>query len=225
MNRTHISTRWFSILSGVSGIVGVAMLTVSFNINPGPPPYASSAELIRFAENHAGGILWGAWLQALGPVFIVLFAFALVRLAGAMQRVSGWMTMFGAMTLMTVSLIEITFYIGTMYEDPAVLPSVSLRFIYAVQHLFFVVAAPALFFPLGFVLVSSRILPRIFGYLALVLAGVFGIVGVYSLPLLRLPDGVTALGAIQPFWWLAASITLIVRSGRIADNGALESSR
>jgi hypothetical protein len=128
------------------------------------------------------------------------------------------MTMFGAMTLMTVSLIEIAFYFGTMFDDPAVLPAVSLRLIYAVQHLFFMVAAPALFFPLGLVLIGSRVLPRIFGYLALVLAVVFAGVGVYSLPLLRLPEQVTALGAIQPLWWLAAAIALIVRSGKIADS-------
>ena len=45
------------------------------------------------------------------------------------------MTFFGATILMTVSLIEITFYISALNLDPAMMPSISLRLIYAVQHL------------------------------------------------------------------------------------------
>src|SRR5271167_5024596 len=76
-----------------------------------------------------------------------LFAFSLVHLAGATQRLAGWMTFFGATILMTVSLIEITFYISALHPDPATMPSISLIFISAVQHLYFIVAAPALFLP------------------------------------------------------------------------------
>jgi len=52
----------------------------SFAINNGPPPGASSAELVKFGQQNYATILWGAWLQAIGPVLIVLFAFALVPL-------------------------------------------------------------------------------------------------------------------------------------------------
>ena len=115
----------------------------------------------------------GSLVQAVGPVLIVLFAFALVHLSGATQRLAGWMTFFGATILMTVSLIEITFYFGALNPEPAVMPSVGLRLIYAVQHLYFIVAAPTLFLPPGIVLLNSRVLPRIFGHLALILATVF----------------------------------------------------
>jgi hypothetical protein len=70
--------------------------------------------LVKFGQQHSATILWGAWFQAVGPVLIVLFAFALVHLAGATQRLAGWMTFFGATILMTVSLIEITFYISAL---------------------------------------------------------------------------------------------------------------
>src|SRR5580704_16342740 len=162
--------RSFCILSGLSGVTGVVLLIVSFAINSGPPPGATSADLVRFGQQNHANILWGAWLQAVGPVLIVLFAFALVHLAGATHRLAGWMTFFGATVLMTVSLIEITFYISALSPDPAIMPFVSLRLISAVQHLFFIVAAPTLFLPLGIALVSSSILPRLFGYLALLLA-------------------------------------------------------
>lgn len=188
------------------------LILVSFVINPGAPPNATSAELVRFGQEHHSTVLWGAWLQAVGPVFIVLFAFALVHLAGAAGRLAGWMTLFGATVLMTVSLIEITFYISALSPDPAVMPFISLKFISAVQHLYFIVAAPVLFLPLGIVLITSRVLPRLFGYLALALAAAFAALGIIYLQTFALPGPVQAFGGVQALWWLAAAITLMVRS-------------
>ena len=188
------------------------MLGMSFAINSGPPPDPSSIELIKFGQQHYSHILWGAWLQAVGPVLIVVFAFALVHLAGANQRLAGWMTLFGASVLMMVSLIEITFYIGALNPDPVTMPSISLRLIYAVQHLYFIAAAPALFLPLGIVLVTSSVLPRVFGYLALLLAAGFAILGIMYLMSPILPTPVTALAGVQALWWLAAAIALVARA-------------
>ena len=210
--------RSFCVLSGLSGVTGVVLLIVSFAINDGPPPAATSAELIKFGQQNYSNILWGAWMQAVGPVLIMLFAFALVHLAGATQRLVGWMTLFGATVLMTVSLIEVTFYISALNPDPAMMPSISLKLISAVQHLYFIVAAPSLFLPLGIVLVSSRILPRLFGYLALLLAASFAALGIIFMLRLTLPDAVTAFGGVQALWWLAAAITLMIRSGRISNS-------
>jgi hypothetical protein len=217
MDKSLKFKRSFCILSGLSGVAGVVLLIVSFAINSGPPPDATSADLVKFGQQNYANILWGAWMQAVGPVLIVLFAFALVHLAGARQRLVGWMTFFGATILMTVSLIEVTFYISALNPDPAMMSSISLKLISAVQHLYFIVAAPALFLPLSIVLVSSPILPRLFGYLALILATAFAALGVIFLLRLTLPDAVTAFGGVQALWWLAAAITLIVRSGRIAN--------
>ena len=218
MTKNLSSKRAFCILSGLSGVVGVGLISLSFNINPGPPPGASSAELLKFGQQYYASILWGAWLQAVGPVLIVLFAFSLVHLAGAMQRLSGWMTFFGATTLMTVSLIEITFYISALHPDPPMMPFISLELISAVQHLYFIVAAPSLFLPLGIVLVGSRILPRLLGYLALLLATAFAAIGLIFLLILTLPAKVTAFAGVQALWWLGAAITVIVRSGTIANS-------
>ena len=120
------------------------------------PSFPPSGEAANYAH-----ILWGAWMQAVGPVLIVLFAFSLVHLAGATQRLSGWMTFFGAAILMTVSLVEIAFYISALHADPATMPYINLVLISAVQHLYFIVAAPSLFLPLGIVLLRSTVLPRL----------------------------------------------------------------
>ena len=159
-------------------------------------------------------------MQAVGPVLIVLFAFVLVHLSGATQRLSGWMTFFGATILMTVSLIEITFYISALYRDPVMMASMSLNLISAVQHLYFIVAAPALFLPLGIVLLRSRVLPKLLGYLALVLAAIFAALGVIFLLRLTLPGAVTAFGAVQALWWLAAAVALIARNRKFREDFA-----
>jgi hypothetical protein len=209
-----MSTKLVSILAAISGLLGAVMLIMSFSINPGPPSNATSAQLIAFGNQNFTSILWGAWLQAVGPVFIVFFALTIVSLAGATTRVAGWMTIFGATTLMTVSLIEIVFYISTLYSDPATMPLISLELIRAVQHLYFIVAAPAFFLPLGMVILSSDVLPRLLGYLALVLGAAFAIAGVVTLLSLSVPVVVQAAASIQVVWWVAAAITLIVRMGK-----------
>jgi hypothetical protein len=142
-------------------------------------------------------------------------------LAGAAQRFAGWMTLWGATVLMTVNLIEITFYISALFPDPTMMPSISLKVIYAVQHLYFILAAPALFLPLGIVLVNSRVLPRLFGYLAIALAIAFACLGIIFLLNLTLPSAVTTFAAVQALWWLAAAITLIVCGGK-TPNSAVE---
>ena len=208
------------IFSGLAGVIGVVLLGLSFAINAGPPPNATTAELMKFGHDQYANILWGAWMQAVGPVLIVFFAFALVHLAGATQRMAGWMTFFGATILMTVSLVEITFYISALHTDPATMPYISLVLISAVQHLYFIVAAPGLFLPLGVVLLRSAVLPRPFGYFALTLAAAFAALGAAYMLRLTLPGYVTGFAGVQALWWLAASIALIARSGAVATSQA-----
>src|SRR6516165_1312289 len=129
-------TRRAAVWAAVSGLVGTCMIGISFAINPGPPAGASGAQITAFGQQHHDAILWGAWLQAVGPVLIAVFALAIVFLAGATTRLAGWMTLFGTAALMTVSLIEITGYIGTLQTSPATMGLTSLALIYSVQHLY-----------------------------------------------------------------------------------------
>lgn len=220
MSQNSDSKQKFCIFSGLAGLIGVALLGLSFAINNGPPSNATSAELLKFAHDNYAKILWGAWMQTVGPVLIVLFAFSLVHLAGATQRLAGWMTFFGATILMTVSLVEITFYISALHADPATMPYISLVLISAVQHLYFIVAAPSLFLPLGIVLLRSAVLPRLFGCLALALAAIFVTLGAVYMLRLTLPGFVLAFGGVQALWWLAAAVTLIARSASFSTSRA-----
>lgn len=207
-------TRLFRILSAVTCIIGIILLNVSFSY-PGPPLNPTSAQIAAFASQHLASTLKGAWLQAIGMLFILLFGFALVCEARATTRLAGWMTFFGSSILMMVSLIEIVFYYGLLYTDPATTGLISNNLIHAVQHLYFIIAGAALFAPLGIVIIISRVLPRVFGYLSLVLAAAFAILGIVFLDSLVLPVLVQAFASVQALWWLAAAIAMIVQAARM----------
>jgi len=212
-------TRRFRILSALCGILGVAMVMVSFNLNPGPPANASIAQVMVWGRQYLDSIMLGAWLQAGGSFLSVVFAVAIVHMAGATTRFWGAMTVFGGIVLVGVSLLEVTFYIDAAQggvSGNTTTVSVSLDLITTVQRLFPILAAPALFFPLGAVILDSRVLPPVLGYLSLILGGAFAISGVVYLfaPILAV---VVALSIIQGVWFLAAAITLLVRTLRASD--------
>ncbi len=107
-------------------------------------------------------------------------------------------------------------------NNPAAMGLISLALIHSVQHLYFIVGAPALFIPLGVVILGSRLLPRVLGYLAIVLGAAFAIAGVVYLFDLTLPVLVQAFASIQVLWWLAAAIMLIVRPQKTSDTPSVK---
>ncbi len=218
--KSIMSERSTAILSGVAGVMGVLMIIESFHINNGPPLDSPDTLFLAYATSHRLRVLWGAWLQAVGPALIIVFALSLVSLSKAFGRVSGVLTVFGAAVLMMTSLLEVTCYIGGLFTNPSELPRIANTLGYAVQHLYFSVAAPALFLPLGLMLLGSSVLPRIFAWLALLLGVSFVVLGLLYIGQLVLPLGVTSFAAVQALWWLLASFALMFRSGRIARDGA-----
>ena len=77
---------------------------------------------------------------------------------------------------------------------------------------YWLMLAPALFLPLGTVLLSPQGLRGIFGYVVLPLAVVFAALGAIFLFTLTLPDAVTVVAGVQAIWLLAAAITLLSRN-------------
>jgi hypothetical protein len=209
-------------LAGLSAILGVLMIGTSFGINTGPPLGASDAQMIAFASTHFRQVMLGSWLQAVGPLLIMAFALTVVHLAGAMNRISGWLTLLGASVLMMVSLAEVIFYICALDAVPASMGQIGNNIGHAIQHLYFIVAAPAVFFPLGAVLSRGRVLPRAFSILAFILGGGFFLIGIRSLSQPILSNAETSFAAIQALWWMAAAIALIARARRIARPELME---
>jgi hypothetical protein len=199
----------FRFLTALCGLLGPIMTITSFVINVAPPANPTVAQLIAFGAIHRNPLLWGSWLQTIGALISVLFTIAIVHLADASGRLSGWMTLFGGLILVMVSIIEVTFYLSAINGNPATTGLISLDLIAAIQHLFPLVAAPAVFLPVGIVIINSRVLPHLFGYLALALGGIFAIAGFVFLfaPILLF---VVILSFLQGVWFLAAAITLLI---------------
>lgn len=213
------SARRLARLSALVGLVGVVMINVSYWINPGPPEAnPTAAQLMAFGATHHAQIVNGAYLQAVGTVFIIAFSLALVHLAGAASRYAGWLTFFGGLILVTTGLIETTFYLFTASAAQASTGFIGFELIHASQRLYFIVAAPAVFLPLGVVILASRAsrpLPCVYGYLAFLLGAVFVLVGIVGL-YLPLQTVIDTLGEVQGVWWLLATVTLLVRPGASA---------
>ena len=79
---------------------------------------------------------------------------------------------------------------------------------------YWLIFAPALFLPLGTVLLSRKVLRGSFGYVVLLLAITFAALGVIFLFTLTLRDAVTVLAGVQAIWWMAAAIRLVARKGK-----------
>jgi len=172
------------------------------------------AQLRDFAVQHHNGIVFGAWLQGIGSLLPVLFAVALVHLAGATHQFAGWITLLAGATILMVSLVEITFYLGAARAAEGgdlTSGTVSNALIEAVQHVFLI--APALLLPLGAVLLGSQVLPRAFAYLALTIGTtlqIFGLVGLFRV-LQPIIDDVLI---VQALWFVAAGVALLMTGER-----------
>jgi hypothetical protein len=198
------------VWTALCGVLGTVTLIGSFFINPGPPPGAAVDQLLDFGRQHYDTILLGGWLQGIGSLLTVLFALALVHLAGATHRFAGWATLLAGAAILLVSLVEVTFYLAAAQAAVAGDPETALlsdALIRAVQHAFLI--APALLLPLGAVLLDSRLLPRGFAYLALALGGVLQVLGLVGL-FAPLQPVIDVILVVQGLWFLGAALTLLV---------------
>ncbi|MGC2303732.1 hypothetical protein [Candidatus Binatus sp.] len=197
------------IVAGLCGIFGAIALVSSFIMNPAPPAEFTVSQLRDFAVQHHNGIVFGAWLQGMGSQLLALFAIALVHLAGATHQFAGWVTLLAGATILMVSLVEITFYLGAVQAAEAgdlTNGTVSNALIKAVQHVFLI--APALLLPVGAVLLGAQILPRVFAYLALAIGAtlqIFGLVGLFGV----LQPVIDDVLIVQAIWFVAAGVAVL----------------
>ena len=205
-------TRLFVALCGG---VGPIVLTASFVMNPSPPAGLTTAQLVAWAAPRAGILLIGGWTQGIGSALVVIFALGLVELgggAGLAGRVSG---LAGAVIL-AVSLVEVTFYLAaaqSILTGDTALGLIANGLTNAVHHVFLI--APALLLPLGAVILTTRVLPRAFGWSGLAIGAVLQTLGVVGLmtPLQPLVDAVLI---VQALWFIAAGAVIAIGGGTLA---------
>lgn len=215
-----IARRPMAATAAALGVAGVVMIALSFMVNDGPPPGTATSALLAFAAAHHLGIVAGAWLQAVGTVTLCAFAVMLVSPPLARPNAGVGFVVLGVAPLVTVCLLEVAFYLTGANAQTTVVGELSVAMIRATQHLYFIIAAPAAFIPLGFVLARSASLPRAFAITALWLGVLFFIVGITTLTEGELPARVTMLASVQAVWWLSAAVAVC----RAARHGNHESS-
>ncbi len=214
------------ILTALCGIVGIAALGYYYSVPfPLPPPNATAEQVMEFATRYHDAILLDAWIQGVGSLLIVTFFVALVSLSSAAHRFAGLMTLLASTVTLTVTLMDVVFAIATVQSLASGHPTtgmISFDFTNVFVHVFPMLPAPVLFLAIGAVLISSRLLPRLFGFLAMALGAAFAVVGFIGL------FNTTALGVTialligQELWIVAAAIALILIRGRSVPVSGVE---
>jgi hypothetical protein len=217
-----MTQRTFTILTAVCGILSFLVLTTSFAINQGPPAGATVEQVLVWGRANAMSVLVGGWMQGIGAVLNVIFILALVRLASAERSFAGILTTYAATIVTAISLVEIAGYISAVLSgqnnDLGSL-AMSLILIKSVQHLYFI-SLPVML-PLGFVVLQSCALPRVFGYLGIAIGGIFFAVGV-ALIFMSSDIILFVVPSLFSLWVLAAAITLLVRRDVTPRNPAVD---
>ncbi len=184
-----MSTRLSSILAAFCGILGVVILGVYYSgvlvpQLPAADPHPTVAQLAALGTQNSSGVFVDAWFLVTGALLSVVFFLALIQLAGAVTRFAGRIMMLASAMLMATVIGESTFTIATaqavLHGHPmSALTIFDLTVVFI--HIFLIGPAPLTFLALGAVLLGSRVLPRVFGYLALALGIVFEILGFVGL--------------------------------------------
>ncbi len=207
--------RW-KILAALCGLLGTAALvayyTAPFTWLPLPAPNATAAQVQAFGSQYHDQILWDTWLQAAGSLLSVVFALALVHLAGASRRFAGRLTLLAGGVVLVLALMEGAFGLGAVQAGANGDPQAALTCFDLTNtfiHIFLI--APSLFLMLGAALWGTRLLPAAFAYLALGLGIAFqalGVLGLFNPTALLI---VIIILIPQELWNVAAAVTLLAR--------------
>jgi len=218
-----MSAQLSRILIALSGILGTVLLGTYFGVGfsiglAQLPPDATMAQVVSVATRYHDAWFLGAWLQATGSLLSVVFFLALVHRAGGAARLAGMLTILGSAVLLAIVLIEGVFTIDLAQaaaNGHQVTSLTSFDIMTVFTYIYPIVPAPVIFLALGTILLGSRLLPRVFGYLALGLGIAFeivGLVGLFTTPILTI-----VVLSLQALWVLAAALTLLVRAGTVSD--------
>ena len=224
-----MSAQLSRVLIALSGILGTVLLGLYFGVgfSTGLAQLSSAAtqtQVVSVATQYR--TLWylGTWLQATGSLLSVVFFLALVQKSGATARLAGLLTTVGSAVLLAVVLIEGVFTIDLAQAAAnghleTSLTSFDLMTVFT--YIYPIVPAPVIFLGLGTILLGSRLLPRVFGFLAFGLGIAFAVVGLIALFTTAILSIVVL--SLQALWVLAAAITLLVSAGTAPDTTGVAS--
>ena len=214
-NKQHI------VLIALCGFIGTVALTLyfsaPFNWMPLPPPDATAEQIFVFGKKYHTAVLIDTWLQQFGTILSVIFALALVQMAGTSRTLAGRLTLLASTVIVSLSLAEGTFALTALqagdngHRDAAV---TCYELTNSFVHIFLL--APSLFFVMGFAIRNTRPLPEIFARTAIILGIFFQILGAIVLFDDNFILIVIAVLMLQNIWTVSASIFLLVKAGNLS---------
>lgn len=192
MSNAYISNRSILIPVAISGILGQCFLSIYFSGILVPRDLVtvltSATQLRDLVTKHRSAIFLDAWLMGIGSFLSVIFYVGLVYISGAIIRFSGLLTIIASAAVLAVALVDVTFMVEA--ANAAILghtdtTNVAFDFIAggseAFDYTFIFGPAPMLLTSIGVVLLRSDIIPRFFGYAAIVVGIMFFIAGLISI--------------------------------------------
>lgn len=207
-------------LTALAGVLGTAALGVYYStvLVPLPADNATAAQVVTFALHYRTPILIDVALQIGGSALSVIFAVALIHLAGTAHYLAGRLAVLTGAVVLGLALAEGTFSLGVVQaatngHPQAALACFDLTNVFV--HIFLL--APSLFLLLGLALWKTIILPGLFAPFALVLGLAFqtlGLVGLFKVAAVSL---VIVILIIQEVWTVAAAFALVIRASRRAS--------
>lgn len=209
------ATRAARFLTALCGILGTAALVAyyaaPYTFLPLPATDATAAQVMAFATRYHNAILLDCWLQVVGSLLTVVFALALVHMAGAASRFAGRLTLFTGTVVMTLALAESTFALGavqagTTGNSQGALTLFELNFVFSSVFLI----APSLYLVLGAALLHTRLLPGGLTIAPLALGIAFQILGVVNYFSSALTLVVLVILIAQEAWAVIAAVVLAV---------------
>jgi hypothetical protein len=218
------SGRISAILIAISGICGHLALGVYYSgVLVPQQKFAfdlTTQQLIENIKQNQTAVLLDAYLQGVGTLLSVIFFAGLVYLSGAGGRLSGWIVLITSSVMLTISLVDVTFTVAVVTAALAghtETMRLAIDFITgsteAFDYTFLFVPAPLLIISLATVLLTSKLFPRIFGYLAIGIGVAFIAVGIISL--FKTLAGSLGLAfeivqLVQVLWVLSAAIFVLI---------------
>ncbi|MFE4468083.1 hypothetical protein ACFRFH_04620 [Leifsonia sp. NPDC056824] len=217
-------------VGGWFGIAGPVLLAASFVVTAfaGRPPFAvvTASQLMTSVRSHETLFSAGAWLLVTGTLLSAVFFLVLVTRTGKGACFIGQLVTVGVALLIGVAVVEAALLIAVPTAAAArstegTLTALTLSGVFA--RVSALATAPPLFAATGLALRFTSVLPRAFGPLALVIAGLFvasGIVAIFSEAGLI---AAVAVSVLQEAWIVAAAVALLLRArgskGLVPEHG------
>ncbi|WP_369045871.1 hypothetical protein [Sinomonas sp. P10A9] len=220
LNAGHLEVRSRPV--GFVGLVGALFFGFYFGVPALFPRMEAlvysarpvTSEVLAVGAQYDQLVEFGTWLQATGATLCVVFFIGLLFISASNGTLAAYTVLLGSAVLVALVLMEGVFTLTWVSASTAGVPE-SARAGYDLMSRFIqvfpLVPAPAVYLPLGVILLRSRVLPTWLGWAALALGAAFLLVGLLEVFIPFAQAFAAGLAGLQDLWILTTAIILIER--------------